>query len=149
MTRATNRALETQNLPLLNRHDDPAKFIPYVKIGLHTEPDALSAIVDENATAEEVKQIGYSGETGKSKGTSPDFGGETVEFLNVDGVVPELAFLSFRLMNDVPGSDVMAAWACVRLDRSRLGYRFLRLLDKEGMPSKGILLVKSEIREAF
>lgn len=140
--------IAAQNLPLLSRHDDPAKFIPYVKIGLHTEPDALSAMVDENTTAEQVKQIGYSRETGKSKGTSPDFGGETVEFRNVEGVVPELAFLSFRVMNDVPGPDVMAAWACVRLDRLRLGYRFLRLLDKEGMPSKGILWVKSEVREA-
>ncbi|KAF5672054.1 phospholipase [Fusarium heterosporum] len=137
-----------QNLPLLNRHNDPAKFIPYVKIGLHTEPDALSAMVDENAMPEDVKQVGYSGETRKSKGTSPDFGAETIEFLNIDGVVPELTFLSFMVMNDVPGPDVMAAWACVRLDRLRLGYRFLRLMTHDGRPSKGILLVKTELREA-
>ncbi|KAF4339019.1 phospholipase C [Fusarium beomiforme] len=148
LARVAITIIAAQNLPLLNRHDDPAKFIPYVKVGLHTEPDALSAMVDENATAEQVKQVGYSGETGKRRGTNPDFGGETIEFLNVEGVVPELAFLSFRVMNDVPGPDVMAAWACVRLDRLRLGYRFLRLLDKDGMPSKGVLLVKSEVREA-
>ncbi|KAF4452101.1 hypothetical protein F53441_5034 [Fusarium austroafricanum] len=135
LERVAITVIAAQNLPLLNRHDDPAKFIPYVKIGLHTEPDALSAMVDENATAEEVKQVGYSGDTCKSKGTSPDFGAETIEFLNVEGVVPELAFLSFRVMNDVPGPDVMAAWACVRLDRLRLGYRFLRLLDHEEQPN--------------
>lgn len=134
-----------QNLPLLNRNDSPAKFIPYVKVGLHTEPDAMAAMVREDATAEQVKQVGYSGVTGKSKGTNPDFGGETIEFVNVEGVVPELAFLSFVVMNDVVGPDVMAAWSCIRLDRLRAGYRFVRLLDKDGMPSKGILLVKTEV----
>ncbi|RBR20294.1 uncharacterized protein FIESC28_05258 [Fusarium coffeatum] len=136
-----------QNIPLLNRTDDPAKFIPYVKIGFHTEPDAFKAMTSEDQAPEQAKQAGYSGETSKSKGTSPSFGEDTIEFLNIEGVVPELAFLSVRVMNDVPGPDVMAAWACVRLDRLRLGYRFLRLLDKDGMPSKGILLVKVAMRE--
>ncbi|QPC71275.1 hypothetical protein HYE68_002027 [Fusarium pseudograminearum] len=136
-----------QNLPLLKSTDDPAKFIPYVKIGFHTEPNAFSAMTDEDQSPEKMKQVGYSGQTCKSKGTSPSFNEETIEFLNVQGVVPELSFLSFRIMNDVPGPDVMAAWACVRLDRLRLGYRFLRLLDKDGMPSKGILLVKVTMRE--
>ncbi|KAJ4112185.1 hypothetical protein NW768_011764 [Fusarium equiseti] len=137
-----------QNIPLLNSTDDPAKFIPYVKIGFHTEPDAFKAMTSEDQAPEQAKQAGYSGETSKSKGTSPSFGEDTIEFLNIEGVVPELAFLSVRVMNDVPGPDVMAAWACVRLDRLRLGYRFLRLLDKNGMPSKGILLVKVAMREA-
>ncbi|CAG7558166.1 unnamed protein product [Fusarium equiseti] len=137
-----------QNIPLLNSTDDPARFIPYVKIGFHTEPDAFKAMTTEDQAPEQAKQAGYSGETSKSKGTSPSFGEDTIEFLNIEGVVPELAFLSVRVMNDVPGPDVMAAWACVRLDRLRLGYRFLRLLDKDGMPSKGILLVKVTMREA-
>ncbi|GKU11338.1 unnamed protein product [Fusarium langsethiae] len=137
-----------QNLPLLKSTDDPTKFIPYVKIGFHTEPDAFLAMTDEDQSPEKTKQVGYGGRTSKSKGTSPSFNEETIEFLNVDGVVPELSFLSFRVMNDVPGPDVMAAWACVRLDRLRLGYRFLRLMDKDGMPSKGILLVKVTMREA-
>ncbi|CAJ0547090.1 Ff.00g017170.m01.CDS01 [Fusarium sp. VM40] len=148
LERVAITVVAAQNLPLLDPNDDPAKFIPYVKIGLHTEPDAMEAMVSEEATSEQVAQIGYSGETCKSKGTSPDFGGETIEFLNIKGVVPELTFLSFRVMADVPGPDVMAAWSCVRLDRLRLGYRFLRVLDRNGMPSKGILLVKTAIREA-
>ncbi|KAL4732106.1 hypothetical protein ACLX1H_001114 [Fusarium chlamydosporum] len=101
-----------QNLPLLNSADNSAKFIPYVKIGFHTERDAFLAMTNENASPEQVKQVGYSGETSKSKGTNPNFNEDTIEFLNIDGVVPELAFLSFRVMNDVPGPDVMAAWAC-------------------------------------
>ncbi|WYZ34048.1 hypothetical protein EsH8_I_000324 [Colletotrichum jinshuiense] len=148
LDRVAVTVLAAQNLPLLNRGDDPAKFIPYVKVGLHTEPDALAAMVGEDADEDQVKQVGYRGETGKSKGTSPDFGGEVIEFLNIEGVVPELTFLSFVIMNDVVGLDAMAAWACVRLDRLRLGYRFVRLLDKDGMPSKGILLIKTEVTEA-
>ncbi|KAI3548352.1 hypothetical protein CSPX01_03148 [Colletotrichum filicis] len=148
LNRVAVTVLAAQNLPLLNPHDDPTKFIPYVKVGLHTEPDALSAMVREDVDGEQVTQIGYSGQTSKSTGTSPDFGGEVIEFLNVEGVVPQLAFLSFVVMNDVVGPDVMTAWACVRLDRLRLGYRFVRLLDKDGMPSKGLLLIKTEIAEA-
>lgn len=137
--------LAAQNLPLLDPSDDPAKFVPYVKIGFHTEPDALAAMVDANASEEQVKQIGYSGQTGKSKGTSPDFGGSAVEFLNIEGVVPELSFLSFVVMNDIVGPDVMTASACVRLDRARLGYRFVRLMDRSGMPCRGILLIRTEV----
>ncbi|KAM0722807.1 hypothetical protein Q7P37_002249 [Cladosporium fusiforme] len=140
--------LAAQNLPIFERGDSPADFIPYVKVGFHTEPDALSAMVSEDAGGEQVKEIGYSGQTAKGKGTSPDFGGEVIEFVDVDGVVPELSFLSFVVMNDVVGPDVMTAWSCIRLDRLRLGYRFVRLLDKDGMPSKGILLIKTETAEA-
>ncbi|KAK1623824.1 PLC-like phosphodiesterase [Colletotrichum phormii] len=148
LDRVAVTVLAAQNLPLLNPHDDPTNFIHYVKVGLHTEPDALTAMVREDADGEQVTQIGYSGQTSKSTGTSPNFGGELIEFLNVEGIVPELAFLSFIVMNDVVGPDVMTGWACVRLDRLRLGYRFVRLLDKDGMPSKGILLIKTEITEA-
>lgn len=34
-----------------------------------------------------------------------------------------------------------AAWACVRLDRLRPGYRLIDLLDSRGKPSAGKLLV--------
>lgn len=137
-----------QNLPLPKKDDSPAKFIPYVKVGLHTEPDAMAAMVGENTSPEQVKQVGYSGITRKSRGTCPDFGGETIEFCKVEGIVPQLAFLSFAVMNDVIGPDVMTAWSCIRLDRLRPGYRFVRLFDKDGMPSKGILLIKTEVTEA-
>ena len=36
----------------------------------------------------------------------------------------------------------LAGWACFRLDRLRLGYRFIHLYDAHGVPSNGILLVK-------
>lgn len=37
------------------------------------------------------------------------------------------------------------AWACIRLDRLRSGYRFIRLLDMKGNPiPEGRLFVKIE-----
>ncbi|TLS28469.1 hypothetical protein PpBr36_02107 [Pyricularia pennisetigena] len=148
LDRVAVTVLAGQNLPLLNGKDDASSFIPYVKVGLHTEPDPLTALVGEETTPLDVRQVGYSGTTIKGAGTSPDFGGDIIEFLNVEGVEPELTFLSFVVMNDVVGPDVVAAWACIRLDRLRAGYRFVRLFGKDGMPSKGILLVKTEINEA-
>ncbi|KAF4472701.1 phospholipase C [Fusarium albosuccineum] len=148
LSKLTVTVLAAQNLPLADNNDSPSRFIPYVRVGLHTEPDALAPMVDENAKGEQVQNVGYSGETAKSRGTSPDFGGEVIEFLNIEGVVPEVAFLSLVVMNDVPGTDVVGAWACLRLDRLRVGYRFVRLLDRHGMPSQGILLIKTEVVEA-
>ncbi|OHE98356.1 hypothetical protein CORC01_06352 [Colletotrichum orchidophilum] len=140
--------LAAQSLPLLNPHDDPTKFIPYVKGVLHTEPDVLTAMVRQDADRDQVQQISCSGQTSQSTGTSPDFGGDVIEFLNIEDVAPELAFLSFIIMSDVVGLDVMTAWACVHLDKLRLDHRFARLLDEDGMPSRGILLLKTEMEEA-
>jgi len=38
----------------------------------------------------------------------------------------------------------LAAWACIRLDRLRPGYRFLHLLDGQGNPTQGKLLILVE-----
>lgn len=67
---------------------------------MHTEPDAINTMVSEDASPESIAQVGYSGMTGKSKGSNPEFGGDTIEFLNIEGVVSELVFLSFRVMDD-------------------------------------------------
>lgn len=40
------------------------------------------------------------------------------------------------------GKDNLLAWACVRLDRLKPGYRFIHLLDATGLPSSGALLVR-------
>jgi hypothetical protein len=146
LERVAVTVLAAQNIPLLDAGDDSNEFVSSVKVRLHTEPDALAAMT---AGDESAKSPVHAGQTAKSKGSSPDFGGEVVEFLNLEGVVPELTFISFVVMKDSSiGPDVMTAWACVRLDRTRLGYRFVRLFDKYGMPSKGILLVKTEVAEA-
>lgn len=46
-----------------------------------------------------------------------------------------------KIQDDEIGKDDLAAWACIRLDRLRSGYRFVHLLDAAGFESKGVLLV--------
>lgn len=53
-----------------------------------------------------------------------------------------LLFPRLRLKDDRSlASDPTIAWACIRLDRLQTGYRLLHLIDPEGVPSKGFLLV--------
>ena len=47
----------------------------------------------------------------------------------------------FKIQDDEIGKDDLAAWACIRLDRLRTGYRFVHLLDAMGNVSQGTLLV--------
>ena len=49
----------------------------------------------------------------------------------------------FKIQDDQKlRKDDLAAWACIKLDRLRSGLRFIHLLDAQGMPSDGVLLVK-------
>ena len=52
----------------------------------------------------------------------------------------------FKIQDDVIGKDVLLAWACIRLDRLRSGYRLVHLLDAEGRESNAVLLVKIEMK---
>ncbi|KAI0465864.1 PLC-like phosphodiesterase [Xylaria cf. heliscus] len=127
-----------QDLPLPHKDDKPSGFRPYVKVELHTEP-ATAAHEDSRA-----KEGEYKAHTRSQKGVHPDFKGEVLAFERVAGVVPELAFVRFLVKDDEIGRDNLAAWACVRLDRLRSGYRFVRLLTVKGKVSPGVLLVKVE-----
>lgn len=48
----------------------------------------------------------------------------------------------FKIKDDEIGRDPLAAWACIRLDRLREGYRLVRLHDCSGEKTGGVLLVK-------
>lgn len=48
----------------------------------------------------------------------------------------------FKIKDDEIGRDSLAAWACIRLDRLREGYRLVHLLDSTGKKAGGILLVR-------
>ena len=52
------------------------------------------------------------------------------------------AFDRIKIKDDNIGKDTLAAWACIRLDRLKTGYRFIHLLDERGMESSGVLLVR-------
>lgn len=147
LDRVAITVLAAQNLPLTNGNKENGKVVSHVEVGLHTQSSPLSAMVDENVEGQQVEQFGFSGKTAAAQGTSPVFDGELIEFTDVQDVVPELAFVSFKVMSGWP--EAMCSWACIRLDRLRLGYRFLRLFDSKGMPSKSVLLIKTEITERF
>lgn len=47
----------------------------------------------------------------------------------------------FKIHDDEIGSDDLAAWACIRLDRLQTGYRLIHVFNALGIPSDGFLLV--------
>jgi len=44
------------------------------------------------------------------------------------------------------GIDQLVAWACIRLDRLRRGYRFIHLFNAKGVQTKGVLLVNIDFQ---
>ncbi|KAI6081663.1 PLC-like phosphodiesterase [Hypoxylon rubiginosum] len=139
--------LAAQNLPLPEDDDKESKFKPYVKVELHTEPphDAHLSVTKTKTSSSgtRAKEGEYKARTKTQKGVHPDFKSETLEVAKrVPSVVPELSFVRFLVKDDEIGRDDLAAWACIRLDRLRSGYRFVHLLDREGRECGGVLLVK-------
>ncbi|KAK7753568.1 hypothetical protein SLS62_004426 [Diatrype stigma] len=156
--------LAAQNLPLPDEDDKASGFRPYVKVELHTEPPhpllQQTASSDSNSQQQppqqqkesssggggKAKEGEYKAKTKSQRGVDPDFGGETLAFAGVARVVPALAFVRFLVKDDEIGRDDLAAWACVRLDRLRSGWRLVHLLDKRGRVSGGALLVRVDKR---
>ncbi|KAI1141750.1 PLC-like phosphodiesterase [Hypoxylon sp. FL0543] len=142
--------MAAQDIPLPDDDDKASGFKPYVKVELHTEPpheEHLSATrTPSNMTGKSstrAKEGEYKARTKTQRGVDPDFKSETLAVAKgIPGVVPELAFVRFLVKDDEIGRDDLAAWACVRLDRLRSGYRFVHLLDREGRESAGVILVK-------
>jgi phosphatidylinositol phospholipase C, delta len=139
--------LAAQSLPLPEGHKDPAAFHPYVKVELHVEesaerePPSKSNNGGVPADGKE-KEGEHKRKTKSLKGRDPDYQGQTLSFDKIPGVVPELTFVRFTVRDAEWVQDVFAAWACVRLDRLKEGYRFVHLLDMKGVQSEGVLLVK-------
>lgn len=134
------KILAVQGIPIDNTSDDPDDFRPYVKVELHTDA-YISTPIQTNNESGHARGTKYRAQTTIKEGISSDFMAELLEFQNVECVIPELAFVTFIVMNDVVGPDVLAAWACIRLDRLRSGYRLVRLMDKRGNKCRCLLLV--------
>jgi hypothetical protein len=134
--------IAAQDIPLANASDDPNNFRPYVKVELHTDA-YISKPIEQDVESGHAKGTKFRAQTTNSRGTSPYFEGELLEFRNVQCVIPRLAFVTFMIMSEAAvGPDVVAAWACIRLDRLKNGYRLVHLFDKQGMASRGVLLVR-------
>ncbi|CAN8097070.1 unnamed protein product [Discula destructiva] len=157
------KVLAAQNLPL-PPETSVKSFNPYLKVELHVEAGgerhghfphdghACDPATEARARAAQRKSEGddddkegeYKARTKTVKATcDPDFKGELLEFKTIPGVVEELSFVRFIVRDDEKfRRDDLAAWACVRLDRLRLGYRFVRLMDTMGRETEGVVLVK-------
>ncbi|KAL2167730.1 hypothetical protein VTG60DRAFT_861 [Thermothelomyces hinnuleus] len=138
----TIQVLAAQSLPLPLGDDNPSSFRPYVKVELHVEEPGER--LDKDALPEDgrEKEGEYKAKTKSKKGCDPDFDGQELRFEGVPGVVPELSFVRFLVRDDEVGRDSLAAWACVRVDRLREGFRFVHLVDAEGVETEGAILVK-------
>ena len=135
--------LAAQNLPLPPGDTKVSGFKPYVKVEIHVESP------EERLPGARIKNDGheqegeYKAKTKSAKGTvNPDYKGETLQLKGVPGVVEELTFVRFTVRDDEIGRDDLAAWAAVRLDRVRAGYRFVHLMDCEGRITEGVILVR-------
>ncbi|KAL8745445.1 MAG: hypothetical protein Q9190_002406, partial [Brigantiaea leucoxantha] len=127
-----------QNLPLPVGDRKTDGFHPYVKCELHVEkPEERSGAPIEGGG--KTKEGEYKRKTKSNRGADPDFGGEKIEFPSIPGVGEELSFVRFKIQDDEIGKDDLAAWACIRLDRLRSGYRFIHLFDTLGRHSTGVL----------
>ncbi|KAF4978798.1 hypothetical protein FZEAL_4881 [Fusarium zealandicum] len=116
---------------------------PLIKAELHVDKPQDA---ERDGPAHECK---YKDRTSTGKTDHPDFGprGSLLRFPNIPKVVEELGFIRLKIEDDSSklGSSPLLAWACIRLDRLRSGYRFIPLMDSRGHPVHGgKLLVKIE-----
>lgn len=162
------KVLAAQDLPLPPDTTSAKSFHPYLKVELHVEEagerhghfpqDGHACDPATKARHDRSAQRKLSGDknddddegeykartkTAKAATCDPDFKGEMLEFKGIPGVLEELSFVRFIVRDDeLFQRDDLAAWACVRLDRLRLGYRFVRLMDAEGHETEGVVLIK-------
>ncbi|KAK3401223.1 putative phospholipase C [Sordaria brevicollis] len=141
--------IAAQSLPLPPGDTNIDSFRPYLKVELHVEEPGERHGTDELPQDGKEKEGEYKAKTKSLKGygCNPDWKAKygvpvELKFESIPGVVPELSFVRFLVLDDEIGRDSLAAWACVRLDRLREGYRFVHLLDAKGMESEGVVLVK-------
>ena len=88
----TVQILAAQDLPLPNGEVRSFHFHPYVKCELHVEkPEERSGAPIAGGGRSQDGE--YKRTTRPSKGIEPDFGGETMQFAEITGVVEELSFV--------------------------------------------------------
>jgi phosphatidylinositol phospholipase C, delta len=128
--------LAVQNLPLPPDVHNDDDLRPYLTMELSAEMHPLQI----------AKREPYKAQTATQQGVHLDFAKNVLSFVNIDGITPELAFVMLKVFDDRPALDCMVAGACLRLDRLRTGYRFIRLMDKQGNATESVMLAKIEKR---
>ncbi|KAF2147787.1 PLC-like phosphodiesterase [Myriangium duriaei CBS 260.36] len=122
---------------------DHKKLKAYIKCELHVEEDEDvkgKGLPDDG----QAKEGQYKQKTSSAKESrDPDFGGQKLNFANIRHVTEDLTFVRFKVMHDISfHRDELVGWACYRLKRLREGVRLIHLLDDEGNPTEGKLLVR-------
>lgn len=112
-------------IPLPEEDDKPKGFEPYVKVEVHTSLQGVTPLKKRT----------------KSKRGIEAAWNTQLDFDSVPDVIPSLTFVRFKIMDEEFGRDDLAAWACVRLDRLRQGYRVVRLFDNAGRLTDGVLVI--------
>ncbi|OQE29459.1 hypothetical protein PENSTE_c002G07399 [Penicillium steckii] len=138
----TIEVFAAQDLSLPPNDHNEKWFRPYVNCQLHVEEPESPVAAGEDDVSSDSEKSSYRRCTKSKSGINPDFEGQKLEFPTVTSVVEKLSFLRFKIKDDEIGRDSLAAWACIRLDRLREGYRLVHLLDCTGEKTGGILLVR-------
>lgn len=145
--------LAAQNLPV-PRSTYSDTFHPYISCTLHVDsptsaPNAqqkqsrLDRLMHLNQSdgAEDPTEIKRHSQP--HTGTDPDFLRETLRFSAVPMLEETLSFLRFKVSNKAEmREDPLAAWACLRLDRVKEGFRMIRFFDAKSQQSDGVLFVR-------
>ncbi|KAJ5726361.1 uncharacterized protein N7483_007718 [Penicillium malachiteum] len=138
----TIEVFAAQDLPLPPNHTEKG-FRPYLVCQLHVEEPEGPVAADRDDASSDTEKSSYRRRTKTLTGRNPDFKAQKLIFPTVEGVVEELSFVRFKIKDDeLLGRDAMAAWACIRLDRLREGYRLVHLYDSTGEKTTGMLLVR-------
>ncbi|KAF8711838.1 Phospholipase c, partial [Rhizoctonia solani] len=118
------------------KHRDGADgFEPYVEVQL------LADGLDEDGVKGKNKALRGADVVWEGRGLLGSDPPEIV--LKASNIVPGASFVRFLLKDEEFGTDDLAGWACVRLDRLQPGYRFIRLYDLHGrLTENGCLFVK-------
>ncbi|KAK3333157.1 PLC-like phosphodiesterase [Cercophora scortea] len=140
----TLEILAAQSLPLPPGDTNPNSFHPYLKVEVHVEEPGERHGTDPVPAGGKEKSGEYKARTKSHKGCDPDFKRQELKLKGIPGVVPELSFVRFMVKDDQTlGKDELVAWACVRVDKFREGYRIVHLLDaRDGMETEAVLLVR-------
>lgn len=138
--------IAAQGIPLPKGDKSDKGFSPYIKVEVHVDgnPDHMASKGGKMAVDFHDREVEHKLRTHTHKGCNIDLQEQKLTFPAITGVVEELTFVRFTIRDDEIGHDDLAAWACLRLDRLRSGYRFVHLWDSRSMRSQGAVLIKVE-----
>jgi len=129
-----------QNIPLPRGDSKEKGFKPYFKFELHV--DTVPAMQDRPK-----KQL--KAKTKSRRTCNPEEYNETITFQGIKAAVcpnGDLGFLRCRIFDEEFGKDSLAGWFAVRFSRLKQGYGAFRVIDTEGVETKGLVLCNVQYR---